>query len=287
MATTNARRTTQSPQKARYWLLTIHTGSNEWKPFEKLPEEIQWCRGQKEIGANTGAEHWQVVVAFKKAVRMATVKRHFGECHCEVSRSNAANDYVWKEETAVKGSKFEIGEKALKRNNKEDWQKIKDIAKQGGVAQLLEEYPEITIRHYSTFKHIARDFMQKPEDLPNVCGVWIYGPPGVGKSYFVRDWHNDIYDKMLNKWWDGYTGQSTALLDDFDHHHKVLGSHLKRWADRYSFLAESKGHAMNIRPKFIVVTSNYKIEDIWAGDDEMIGALKRRFYNIFIPFKRG
>lgn len=273
-------------KKVRYWLLTLH--NEHWGPPRELPSTWQWCRGQMEIGAQTGARHWQIFIAYKKPQRLSMVKGDFGRSvHAEPSRSEAAEQYVFKEETRVEGTQFELGHKAFKRNSAVDWKEIKDIAITDGVERLLEEYPEIAIRYYSTFKHIARDFMKVPEPITNTCGIWIYGPPGVGKSHFARETYPDIYDKSLNKWWDGYRNQKSVLLDDFDHNHKCMGSHLKRWADKYPFPIEAKGHGLAIRPDRIIVTSNYKIEQIWMDDEEMVKAISRRFYKIFIPFKRG
>jgi len=77
-------------------------------------------------------------------------------------------------------------------------------------------------------------------------------------------------------WWDGYQDEEHVILDDFDTGN--LGHHLKIWADRYSFLAEVKGGTLHIRPKTIVITSNYSPEDPkFEWDSQMTDAIKRRF----------
>lgn len=58
--------------------------------------------------------------------------------------------------------------------------------------------------------------------------------------------------------------------------HLYLGDHLKIWTDRYGFRAEVKYDTGPIRPKKIVVTSNYKITDLWT-DPNITEPLLRRF----------
>lgn len=103
---------------------------------------------------------------------------------------------------------------------------------------------------------------------------WIVGPPGIGKSYSVRNSFKDVYIKESNKWWDGYINQKVVLIDDFDSF--SLSHYLKIWADNYKFLGEIKGGVVECIYNVLFITSNYYIEEIFNGQ-ALIQALKRRF----------
>lgn len=267
-------------QQARYWLLTIP--KNDYQLPTELPQQCNFLRGQLERGNDTGYEHWQVVVSFKRAVRLAAVKSLFGQsCHAEPTRSQAANEYVLKDDTHIPGTRFDLGTKPFNRNSKTDWESAKQLAKQG---KLDDCPPDVFIKYYRTLKEIARDHMIKPVDLPSTCGIWIYGPPGVGKSHYARQHYGpDIFFKPQNKWWDGYQHEKSVLIDDFDS--KQLGHLLKIWSDKYSFVAETKGNSIHIRPDRIIITSNYSIEQIFCEDKTLCDAIMRRFYIIHLPMR--
>lgn len=258
--------------QAAWYILTIPV--NDWNPPSECPPGIDYIKGQKEIGEG-GYHHWQIVAHYKKKVRLRGAKEHWPTTsHLEPTRSESAVDYVWKEETRVEGTQFEIGRKPVNRKKPADWDQIWESAKVGRI----EDIPaDIRIRNYTTLRKIERDFMVCPPNLDETCGIWYYGVPGAGKSFKARLRYPNAYLKPCNKWWCGYQNEDYVLIDDLDKNHKVLGHHLKIWADRYAFIAESKGSAMAVRPKNIIVTSNYSIEEIFGEDQMLCKALKRRF----------
>lgn len=119
--------------------------------------------------------------------------------------------------------------------------------------------------------------MQRPASLPGVCGVWIVGASGCGKTRAATQAYPNAFLKPLNKWWDGYQGEEVVILDDMDIFHRDLTSTLKHWADFLPFIAEVKGTSTYARPKKFIVTSQYTIDTIWQDDAESLAAIKRRF----------
>lgn len=147
------------------------------------------------------------------------------------------------------------------------------------VREVVEEFPQEIynidklIKNVNLFKVLGREI---PPVIPR-RNYWIVGKPRVGKSYAVREaFGKDLFIKPINKWWDGYAGESVVLLDDFDKNHQVLGHYMKIWADNYSFNGEVKGGMIVPGYKMLVVTSNYEIKDIW-DDKVLVEAIEARF----------
>lgn len=257
-------------RQGRYWLLTIPR--NLWEPV--LPDQCSYIKGQAETGAETSYEHWQVLAVFKKKVSIAGVKSipGFGTAHAELSRSSAANDYVWKEATRVDGTKFEFGVLPFKRNCEQDWERVWNLAVQGEIFSIPAQ---IRLSHYRSIRSINADFAE-PSFIERQCVVF-WGPTGTGKSR--RAWSEAgplAYPKdPRSKFWCGYKGQENVVLDEFRGDIDI--SHLLRWLDRYPVIVEIKGSSIVLSATTIWITSNLSPRQWYPNlDDATYAALERR-----------
>lgn len=259
-------------RQARYFLLTIP--HQDFLPY--LPTGCSYIKGQLEQGSETNYLHWQILVHFSAKVTAAKVKQVFGtSCHVEFSRSDAANDYVWKEDSRV-GHQFELGALPFKRNSQTDWDQVLESVKKG----KFEEVPsDVLIRCYGNIKKIHVDSLTPTEQEKQVSVFW--GTTGSGKSR--RAWQEaglQAYPKdPMSKFWDGYRGQEHVVIDEF--RGAISISHILRWLDRYPTIVEVKGSSVVLNCKRIWITSNLSPEQWYPDlDDETKRALRRRFTQV-------
>jgi len=228
-----------------------------------------------EICPTTSTPHLQGYIYFDNPKSFKAFKKLLPRSHVEPA--------VWgpsvNQKYCSKDGKFEeFGARPSTPSEKGSSERLRfaaafDYARMG---QLESIDRDILIRYYGSLRRISSDYMVRISDLIEPCGIWIVGESGIGKSHSARRVWSSAYDKMCNKWWDGYDSEPYVIIDDIDPNHGCLGHHLKIWADAYAFLAESKGFSRRIRPLKIVVTSQYFIQDIWS-DSATSEALIRRF----------
>lgn len=257
-------------QNARYWIGTIPASLNWTVPTGPLEAPLIWLKGQQEL-AEGGLLHYQVVAGFSRNVRLSQLGRLLPG-HWEPTRSAAADDYVWKEDTRVADTQFEIGTKPIRRNVAKDWDQILASAKSGN----LESIPsDIVVRCFSNLTRIAAHFAE-PVALQRVVNVF-WGRTETGKSR--RAWEEAglcAYPKSPStKWWDGYRGHEHVVIDEF--RGEIGIGHLLRWFDRYPVIVETKGGSVVLKATQIWITSNLSVEQWYPTlDSDTLSALRRR-----------
>ena len=199
--------------------------------------------------------------------------------HIEIKRGTCdqAIDYCKKD-----GVWTEIGKKPMTPKekgdcNKKRWREILSKAEEGNHDWLRENEPHVWMMHE---EKVRKKCKVMPEALDIGPGEkvheWYYGKPGTGKSHKARMENPGAYLKRKNKWWDGYEGHDVVIIEEWSPDDKLSLQNLKEWADKWPFAAERKGGYMNIRPKKIIVCSNYHPNDCCERADDSM-ALARRF----------
>ncbi len=266
--------------RSKHWVLTLN--NPEPSDLVKAPGEsgskLAYLILGQEVGED-GTPHLQGYCCFINRQYLSGAKKIWPRAHLEIRRGSIteAIEYCKKD-----GDWEEWGAKPItkEQGTKKRWDFAYECAKKGE----FEEIPkDMLVRYYRCFKHIHQDNPPKHADLKEKKNYWVLAPSQYGKSRYARKRWPDFYDKSPNKWWMGYKQEETILCDDFGPHQcQYLGWYMKRWADNFSFPMETKGGGCVIRPKHIVVTSQYSIEACFP-DPLVCEAINNRFSVIELP----
>lgn len=253
------------------WFGTIWKRS-DYEMILKNKEDCHYMIFSDKDHTKDGQEHWHCYLKAKKQYYGS----HWGTetTHWEpVRNAQWAIGYCKK-----KGENFqEIGEYIEEGGTTEAWRGFVEECKKSTPRQLIDGAYSKLYARYTGFAGIVNTTFRKCEiqdgELRN---EWYWGPRGTGKTSKAWRENPNIFVKAINKWWDGYADEKVVLLDDWDPDIKGMVNYLKIWSDRYPFRAEVKGSSMMIRPKKIIVTSNYPIEECFERQQD-VEALRRRF----------
>jgi len=232
----------------------------------------------KENAPTTNTPHLQGYVYWSNARTLVSARAKLPGCHLVIARGTPEQnkDYCSKGGDYVEFGTQPKSRKQLGGDEADRWARAWDAAKLGDIEAID---PDIRLRYYSGLKRIAQDYLPRVEPILDVCGIWVHGESGCGKTRAVLAQFPECYIKPRNNWWDGYQREPVVLVDDLDIFDRVLGGKLKHWADFAPFIAESKGSSIRIRPERLIVTSQYSIEEIWE-DQPTRDALNRRFTTV-------
>lgn len=238
------------------------------------------CFG-KEVAPTTGTRHLQGFVYFANARTFASVLSELPRgVHLEISNGTPQQNKTYCEKDGDFHEQGELPADADKKGKlaADQWAEIVRLARCGDFEEILNKYPN---QYATRLKNLEYLHSKRPRTVAELDGAgpfheWIVGPAGIGKSRLARAENPGAYIKEPEcRWWDHYDDQDVVIIDDFDKYQVAQGGQLKRWLDRYPFMAEVKGGMMMIRPKKIIVTSQYFPAEIW-DDTKTVAAVLRR-----------
>lgn len=259
-------------QRNRNYCFTVNNYTEQTEEDLAALECRYICYG-KEIAPTTGTPHLQGYVSFANAKSFSSVQKLMPGAHLTVARGTAEENRAY---CSKEGDFKERGDKPkdAKKAGKAYWDDVKEMLTQGRMKELP---PQLLAAHFSNLQRMQNLYMKTPEPIDGCCGTWLWGPTGTGKSHRAREMAPNAYMKPANKWWDKYQWEDDVILEEIAPEHVVLAHHLKLWADKWPFAAEIKGSMLTIRPRRIIVTSNYHPYDIWKERPEDLLAIERRF----------
>jgi len=227
----------------------------------------------------TGRFHLQGYIHFHHPKSLAACKKIDPRAHWEACKGSPEEnrEYCTKGGDYCERGTMPLSPQAKGAGEKAKWAEIIRLSDAGEWETIKDLYPAEYCIQLKKLEHIHK---RRKMDMDTLDGpmehLWIVGKTGCGKSRYAREQNPDAYVKdPQSRWWDDYDHQETVIIDDFDKFQVKQGGDMKRWLDRYPFQAEVKGGMSLIRPKKIVVTSQYHPSEIW-DDEKTVDAIMRR-----------
>lgn len=294
------------PCRGLNWVLTlnnpIHNDLDQYKQvLAKDRYKARYHCIADDYAPTTNTHHWHAMICFEKRHTISSIKKQFNKWHIEPMRGTAsqAREYTIKyykehpESFMLEEGDMPKDTRITTEDNQDKWESMFHAAKKGKFDEIP---PKEYIRYHKAFREIYIE-NQKASDMPPNLDMkehflWLWGSTGNGKSYAARHDIKDriqrmykepveIYLKTLNKWWDHYSGEKIVLIEEANPDAcEHLANFFKTWFDEYAFVAEAKGAiAPKIRPEYIIVTSNYTIDECFPKSQDS-GPLKRRLKEV-------
>lgn len=180
------------------------------------PHCSYWVFGE-EFGEPTpekpqGYHHWQFFFQLEKNRPFSWVIKKLPGVHLELRKGTVEEAMTY----CMKDGSFEQGGQVIDRPGqgaRSDLEVFVEDCKSDTDKDLWVKHPSQMVRYYKVPDKVRSAFAQPRSHLTQL--VWIFGPPGCGKTLYVTQQYKDLYKKNdKTKWWDGYSGQQYVLMDE-------------------------------------------------------------------------
>lgn len=263
----------------RYYCFTINNYSaTDIEQLMAFCDDTTYLTYGFEKGTQESTKHIQGYVELPRPQRFSYIKKRLPRAHLEIRHGSRtqARDYCHKEDPKP----FEYGIwKPDKQGMRNDLVAVKRKIDEGVSEEVIaDEHFNTWCRNYRAFERYRN--LKNKKRCTEKKVIWIYGPTGTGKSKKAMDLAPDAYWKPPEtKWFDGYAGESTVILDDFRPSWFSF-SYLLRLLDRYPMSVENKGGSVPWVPTTIIVTCPSHPDELYNFVTEDIKQLKRRITEV-------
>jgi len=245
----------RSVVKFRRIVFTLNNWTNEeYSSLTSFP--CRWMVIGKE-NSSTGTPHLQGAIVLEKQMTLNQLKKVRGlrRAHLESMRGTPQQSlgYCMKEDSNA----FQKGTIPCpgKRNDLKDV--ISSLRNGKTLRQLAndEEYDTTICRNFKALTVFRTLLVSQEREKPKV--FWLHGDTGTGKTRAAMEFAKQSKSYWISngslKWFDGYCGEETAILDDI-RSDSCSFDFLLRLLDRYPLRVEFKGGFVDWIPKVIILT---------------------------------
>lgn len=272
------RRANKNGQRVSRFVFTLNNWTDE--EYAKITEDFalqtKWLMVAKETAPDTGTPHLQGACVLGRQWAFSRLKAVPGlrRAHIEAMQGTPEDSviYLSKEDEApfVHGTMPKPG----KRN---DLRMATDRILAGASVRDLASDPEaatVVVKFHKGLTVLRSLAQPARTEAPIV--IWIHGATGTGKTRsafesgraMARAFGREEGDIWISsgglRWFDGYDGQSVAILDDFRAKHCTSFAFFLRLLDRYPVDVEFKGGFARWLPRAIFITCPYSPDACFA-----------------------
>lgn len=252
-----------------------------WNNFTN--ESIETCKALKyqylilgdEIAPTTGTPHIQGYVYLTSQQTLSSFIKKLKGAHIDVCKGSPEANQAYCSKSKIL---FEDGSIPA-QGKRTDIDDVRDEIAAGG--QVMTRVTA-TGRSYQAMKACSLILVyHEPKRHKRPKVYWYYGPTGTGKSH-AAEHHPMVTDPYFadstSRWWDGYDGHETIIIDDFRSTFCTF-EWLLKLLDKKPLRLECKGGSRQCQATRIFITCPFHPSVVFDNDEDM-KQLTRRLYKV-------